>query len=55
MIQRIRGITLIKDVMAGGEKMIVTDSLLMEAIRTLRGAPITRGLTGMDTILLNEL
>lgn len=35
MILKIRGITLIKDVMAGGEKMIVTDDLLMEAILSL--------------------
>ena len=45
------------DVMAGGEKIIVTDDLEIEAILNLRGAPMTNGLSvvGMVTILLNVL
>lgn len=56
MIHMVREITLINDVVAGGEKINVTEELLMEAIRNLLGAPITSGLGGgIGTILLNEL
>jgi len=56
MIHMTREITLMDDIMAGEEKINVTDDLLMEAIRNLRGAPITNGPAGrMGIILLNEL
>ena len=44
------------DVVVGGEKITVTDDLLIEAILNLRGAPTTNGLAGgMDNMLMNTL